>query len=86
MVCAHCDEPIRPGEISVIFRSSPGGPYDEVIHEECRIRIFEGSVGHQQRRCPCYGGRSDDPPGLTKRDAARAAAALWRANRDPFRN
>jgi len=30
-------------------------------------------VGHQKGACPCYGGVEDDPPGATRREAARAA-------------
>jgi hypothetical protein len=34
-----------------------------------------GSLGHQQRRCGCYveGSTEDDPPGMTMREAAKAA-------------
>jgi hypothetical protein len=47
---------------------------DGRIHHECLIRAVVGSVGHQLRRCSCYGGDEEDPPGLTKREAARLAA------------
>jgi hypothetical protein len=43
------------------------------IHRECWTRMIVGSVGHQSGRCPCYGGSYEDPPGMTKREAAQAA-------------
>lgn len=46
------------------------------VHWECAARAVLGSVGHQQGRCGCYGGTEEDPPGMTRREAARAALAL----------
>ena len=39
--------------------------------------MVAGSVGHQMHLCGCYGGDKDDPPGLGRRDAARAALAYF---------
>jgi hypothetical protein len=46
-------------------------------HRECMVRQVVGSVGHLQRRCPCYGGTETDPPEMTRREAARAACELY---------
>ncbi len=49
-----------------------------VLHRECAARSAIGSVGHIERRCSCYGGDVDDPPGMSKREAAAAALRLFR--------
>jgi hypothetical protein len=46
------------------------------VHMECFIRSVVGSVGHQMQQCHCYGGTVDDPPNMSKREAARAAYRL----------
>jgi len=50
------------------------------LHYECQLRGIVGSVGHQRGLCSCRGGPGtmDDPPGVSKREAARAAVAEWR--------
>lgn len=60
--CRHCGEPLLPHEWQ-----------HEGFHHECITRVTLGSVGHQRQRCPCYGGCEEDPPGMTVREAARAA-------------
>jgi hypothetical protein len=65
--CTYCDElilPDDPGEASF-------------IHRECAVRAVAGSVGHQLGTCSCHGGTDEDPPGLTKREAARQALQLY---------
>jgi len=52
-------------------------------HPECMARSVIGSVGHQRRTCPCYGGTESDPEGMTKREAARAAVAYFRRHNEP---
>jgi hypothetical protein len=69
-LCAWCDEPILPGE-----HTSMGG-----VHYECGLRSVIGSVGHQKGLCSCYGGSEEDPPGLTRRQAAIAAAEYFNQN------
>jgi hypothetical protein len=67
--CAFCDEPILETEEEIIglnFRA----------HVECEFRQVAGSVGHQMKRCSCFGGIEEDPPGMTRREAARAAYSL----------
>jgi hypothetical protein len=68
MNCHHCEEPILPGERSQELYGRYG-----VVHIECFARMVQGSVGHQMRRCPCFGGTEEDPPGTSKREAARAS-------------
>jgi hypothetical protein len=70
-VCFRCDEPITEGDIGTVNNS------DQVEHYECLMRAIVGSVGHQNGLCSCFGGTEEDPPGLTRRQAAIAAARLW---------
>jgi hypothetical protein len=51
------------------------------VHEECFMRQIVGSVGHQTRRCSCYGGDYDDPPGMSKREAAKVAYTIFLTHR-----
>jgi hypothetical protein len=69
--CQRCDEPIDPAQ----YRKYPDCP--PFLHIECAIRMSVGSEGHQTYRCPCYGGTYEDPPGVSIRDAARAAFRVW---------
>jgi len=73
MNCVWCDEPIGPGEISNLRNT----------HRECALRMIRGSVAHIERRCGCFveGSRLGDPPGVSKREAARAAAEAFEAIR-----
>lgn len=50
-------------------------------HQECTIRSIIGSVGHQEKRCSCFGGTEEDPEGMTKREAAKAAYDLFTQRR-----
>lgn len=68
--CAWCDEPIDASEAAPRFHDNP-------VHRECGIRLIAGSVGHQEKRCVCFGGDMEDPPNMTKRQAARAAALVF---------
>ena len=48
------------------------------IHYECHMRQVLGGVNHQDGNCYCQGGTMEpDPPGLSAREAARAALAHW---------
>lgn len=77
-VCLQCLEDIQPDDSGVVMPYLAGEMDGGLvaIHEECHLRSVFGSVGHQQRRCSCFGGTEEDPPGLTKREAAKAAAAM----------
>jgi hypothetical protein len=68
MICLYCDEPILQGEH---FGSVNGGR--DRVHDECLIRMTLGSAAHQLGECLCCGGTRGDPPGATRRQAARLA-------------
>lgn len=70
-LCEWCGESVLPDEQQVSFT--------QPMHRECGFRSVAGSVGHILRRCSCCSKESNlgDPPGLTQREAARAAFALW---------
>lgn len=70
-VCLLCAEAVVDGDTGTIDASG------RVIHYECGMRGIVGSVGHQLKRCHCFGGTYDDPPGMSRREAAKAAVALW---------
>lgn len=68
--CGWCAEPIEALDAGVFLVDG-----ESPFHHACFIRQIAGSVAHQQRRCSCYGGRNDEGEnGVTKREAARAAA------------
>jgi hypothetical protein len=72
-LCSYCGEEIQTGERADTMPHCPD------FHRECLIRSVVGSVGHLEHRCSCYGGDAGDPPGMTRREAAKAAWDLWRA-------
>lgn len=65
--CLFCDEPIIGTDRRYQYENGPWA------HWDCHIRSIMGSVGHLQGKCSCYGGAEGDPPGMTRREAARAA-------------
>ena len=70
MTCPHCVEPITADDATE--RTGNG----EVLHRECLIRMVAGSAAHQLHECSCYGGDREDPPGLSRRQAARLALQI----------
>ena len=63
MICLYCGEPLDAEGLMV------------ATHPECAIRMIAGGLNHQLGACTCHGGSAPpDPPGLSKREAARAAA------------
>lgn len=73
-LCILCEEAVIEGDTGTI---DLGG---RVTHHECAMRGIIGSVGHQMRRCSCYVPQEiseEDPAGMTRREAAIAAVALW---------
>ena len=66
-ICGFCGEAVEEHDMGTVNG-------EQVLHHECLIRTLHGSVGHQQGRCACCGGTEEDPPGLTRREAAIAAA------------
>lgn len=71
--CGWCNEIIMPDD--GIFIPSTSGP--RLFHRVCFLRQVVGSVGHQQKKCTCYGGIEGDPPGLTRLEAAQAAVDFF---------
>lgn len=63
--CAHCSESIDENDRGMMAPAP--------FHFECFMRMILGSVGHQKGTCSCFGGTDEDPPGMTKREAAKAA-------------
>lgn len=68
-LCLNCDEAILPTDLPSRIQG---------LHFECGIRSICGSVAHQRRQCPCYGGTGDDDPTLSRRENARLACHEWR--------
>lgn len=71
--CILCEEGIKEGDIGTINFAG------QISHYECGLRSVVGSVAHQLRRCSCHGGVGEDPPGMSAREAAIAAARLHEA-------
>lgn len=79
--CPWCGEPVLDGEDSPAIPgvASHDGRWHR-WHRECVERMAIGSLAHITGQCACYGeaGVDDlDPPGMTKREAARAAVAEY---------
>lgn len=82
--CTHCHEPVLDDEryetvTHICANPEHAGP--RRIHVECVMRSVVGSAQHLMRKDAH--GRCDltctDPPGMTKREAARAAVDIFRA-------
>lgn len=71
--CCHCSEIIEAGDTGIMYANGP------VAHRNCFLRATIGSVAHIRRRCSCFvpGSTEDDPPGMTRRQAADAAVGLY---------
>ena len=68
--CIWCDEPVEPSEQDEHHR--------QPIHWECGLRSIVGGFNHIAGSCSCCGGNDPpDPEGLTRRQAAIAAARYW---------
>jgi len=79
--CARCDEPIEAGDDGVLMWHIGGGY--RPLHYECQLRQIVGGLNHQMGRCYCCGGdQPPDPPGSTKREAARAATSYYHAKQN----
>jgi hypothetical protein len=64
--CARCDEEITERDVQAPYDGTP-------LHYECGMRMALGSIAHVEKRCGCYvpGSEEGDPPGMSKRHAAR---------------
>lgn len=65
--CQWCGEGFKADDMGEYLGAIP-------FHHECTIRSVIGSLGHQQKKCSCHGGTEEDPEGMTRREAAIAAA------------
>ena len=76
-ICPHCEEPIMPGE--------PVAPTEGTkMHWECGLRAVSGGANHLLKQCTCCGGiLPPDPAFLTRRQAARVAAAIFKVMKEP---
>lgn len=88
--CSWCEEEIVEGDQGFVI---PHGStltfceekkvFDQLVptfrpvHTDCFLREVLGSVGHLTKQCSCYGGTLEDPPTMSKRDAAKAAVLLY---------
>jgi hypothetical protein len=66
-VCEWCGERIAASDSGVIFAANL------IEHRECFRRAVLGSIAHLERRCSCSvpGSEENDPPGMSKRAAAK---------------
>jgi hypothetical protein len=72
VTCDYCGEEVLPEEVTEQRLNN------KPVHQECAFRAVAGSAAHILRECPCYGGTRHDPPGLTKRQAAKLALEAYR--------
>lgn len=77
-LCPYCDEPVEGlGEI-IPHLKADGTVEPWHWHFECWMRGIIGGLNHLQGGCTCCGGSDPpDPPGMTRREAARAAVEEW---------
>lgn len=68
--CQWCDEDVPDNRPEYLRNTG------FLMHPECWTRMIVGSLGHIQKKCPCYGGKVEDPPEMTKRQAAGAVLQL----------
>jgi hypothetical protein len=77
-LCGWCAELIARTDRGVIMdHHSQWGIFERPYHDECQFRMLVGSLGHLTEGCSCFGGHAGDPPGMTRREAARAAMSYW---------
>lgn len=80
-VCAWCDEGFTPEDsgYTIPYMGVETSPVTTLAyHAPCWQRQLIGSAGHLLQQCSCFGGTLEDPPGLSKREAAVAAVGVWR--------
>jgi hypothetical protein len=83
--CLYCGEPVLSSDRSeTVYALEDARPTLRMRHFECAARAIIGSVGHLQEKCSCYGGTEEDPPGMTPRQAAKAALDYFRVMSVPF--
>lgn len=77
MKCQWCEEEITEDEKKHVKI--------EGFHFECGLRAVAGSIAHLRKTCGCYVRHSTegDPPGMSKRDAAKIATHYYFKNIAP---
>lgn len=77
--CAWCEEPIAAEDDGFTKpHLDDSGVRLRPWHFECELRSIFGGLNHQRGRCICCGGSEPpDPPELSRREAARQAAAAF---------
>lgn len=78
--CLWCLEGFRVQDSGLrIEVLMPAGRTDAPVHADCFARMTIGGIYHQQCLCTCFGGAlGQDPPSLSRREAARVAATHYR--------
>lgn len=81
MTCDWCGEEVKVTQEDhrLVTVMDTKGIHQRPRHRDCDVRAVAGSLGHQLGLCQCRGGPGvlDDPPGLSRRGAARLAALLF---------
>lgn len=88
-LCGLCQEAIEVGDAGTMMHFVQTDEEQRAIgqlrpvHYECSMRAVIGSVAHLEGRCSCVvpDATEGDPPGLSAREAARAAVQAWHAMR-----
>jgi len=76
--CPYCFEPMEPEGRTLTCMSIVGGGTIEIdLHYECGVRVSIGSAAHQLGECSCFGGTREDPPQMSKREAAKLACEAF---------
>jgi len=90
--CSYCEEEVVEGDQGFIIphgqaiTQNEEGVFDQMVavfrpvHLDCFLRQIYGSVGHQKKTCSCFGGKEEDPEGMTKREAATAAVRMYESH------
>ena len=77
--CLYCEEPFETGDSgqALPFLAGDGPPRIVYVHKECQFREVAGPLAHLEKRCPCYGGPSNETPGMTARQEAMEVWRRW---------
>lgn len=78
-ICQFCEEVFIENDagVSLPYLSEKNINVFIHYHKNCFLRTIVGSVGHQNKECSCYGGKSEDPVHLSLREAANQAVLLF---------
>ena len=81
--CLYCDEPLSE-EAGDSGQAMPHVGADGTAtvrhaHKECLFLTVTGPLAHLEHTCRCYGGDSNETPGMTRR---QEAIEVWRRMRD----